>query len=142
MRDPWNRSSPSFARDASVLFDTDVFIWAQRGNVKAATLIERETIRFLSVQTYLELLQDARNTAEQRTTKQFLVDLHFTILPLTETIGHRAMVYIEENGLASTLRAGVGLIAATAIENHLPLMTGNRKYFKPIQGLRLKVFTP
>ena len=142
MRDPWNRSSPSSAGDASVLFDTDVFIWAQRGNVKAATVIEREPIRFLSVQTYLELLQDARNKAEQRTTKQFLVDLRFTILPLTETIGHRAMVYIEEYGLASALRAGDALIAATAIENDLPLMTGNRKHFKPIQGLRLKVFTP
>jgi predicted nucleic acid-binding protein len=56
------------AGDASVLFDTDLFVWVQRGNPKAAALIEREPIRFLSVQTYLELLQGARNTAEQRTT--------------------------------------------------------------------------
>jgi predicted nucleic acid-binding protein len=142
MRVPWKRWSRSSARDASVLFDTDVFIWAQRGNVKAATLIEREPIRFLSVQTYLELLQDARNKAEQRTTKQFLADLHFTLLPLTETIGHRAMVYIEEYGLASGLRAGDALIAATATENNLTLMSGNGKHFKPIHGLRLRIFTP
>jgi predicted nucleic acid-binding protein len=132
----------SSAADASVLFDTDVFIWAQRGNVRAATLIQREPIRFLSVQTYLELLQDARNKAEQRTAKQFLADLHFTVLPLTETIGHRAMVYIEEYGLASGLRAGDALIAATASENNLTLMSGNGKHFKPIHGLRLKVFSP
>jgi predicted nucleic acid-binding protein len=125
-----------------VLFDTDVFIWAQRGNVNAAAVIEREPIRFLSVQTYLELLQDARNTADQRTTKQFLADLHFTLLPLTETIGHRAMVYIEEYGLASSLRAGDALIAATATENNLTLMSGNGKHFKPIHGLRLKIFRP
>jgi predicted nucleic acid-binding protein len=142
MREPWNRLSPGSAGNASVLFDTDVFIWAQRGNLKAATLIEREHMRFLSVQTYLELLQDARNKPEQRTTKQFLVDLHFTILPLTETIGHRAMVYIEEYGLASGLRAGDALIAATATENNLTLLSGNGKHFKPIHDLRLRIFTP
>ena len=125
-----------------MLFDTDIFIWTQRGNVKAATLIEREPVRLLSVQTYLELLQDARNKAEQRTTKQFLADLHFTLLPLTETIGHRAMVYIEEYGLASGLRAGDALIAATATENNVTLTSGNGKHFKPIHGLRLKIFTP
>lgn len=125
-----------------MLFDTDVFIWSQRGNTKAATAIQRAAIRFLSVQTYLELLQDARNKEEQRTTKQFLSDLHFTILPLTEAIGHRAMVYIEEYGLASGVRAGDALIAATATENNLTLITGNVKHFKPIHGLRLRIFTP
>ena len=125
-----------------MLFDTDVFIWAERGNVKAATLIQREAIRLLSVQTYLELLQDARNKEEQKAVKQFLADLHFTILPLTETIGHRAMVYIEEYGLSSGLRAGDALIAATATENNLTLVSGNGKHFKPIHGLHLRLFTP
>ncbi len=125
-----------------MLFDTDIFVWVQRGNLKAATLVEREPRRFLSVQTYLELLQGARNKEEQQTTKQFLADFHFTLLPLTETIGHRAMVYIEEYGLASGLRAGDALIAATATENNLTLLSGNGKHFKPIHGLRIKIFTP
>ncbi len=142
MRDPWKKWLTSSAGDASVLFDTDVFIWAQRGNRKAAIAIEREPIRFLSVQTYLELFQDARNRAEQQTTKQFLADFRFTLLPLTETIGHRAMVYIEEYALVSGLRAGDALIAATATENNLTLLSGNGKHFKPIHGLRLKIFTP
>ena len=125
-----------------MLFDTDIFVWVQRGNLKAATLVEREPRRILSVQTYLELLQGARNKEEQQTTKQFLADFHFTLLPLTETIGHRAMVYIEEYGLASGLRAGDALIAATATENNLTLLSGNGKHFKPIHGLRIKIFTP
>ena len=125
-----------------MLFDTDIFVWVQRGNLKAATLVEREPRRFLSVQTYLELLQGARNKEEQQTTKQFLADFHFTLLPLTETIGHRAMVYIEEYGLAGGLRAGDALIAATATENNLTLLSGNGKHFKPIHGLRIKRFTP
>jgi len=142
MRDRLNRPWMSSAEDGCVLFDTDVFIWAERGNVKAATLIQREAIRLLSVQTYLELLQDARNKEEQKAVKQFLADLHFTILPLTETIGHRAMVYIEEYGLSSGLRAGDALIAATATENNLTLVSGNGKHFKPIHGLHLRLFTP
>lgn len=125
-----------------MLFDTDIFVWVQRGNLKAATLVEREPRRFLSAQTYLELLQGARNKEEQQTTKQFLADFHFTLLPLTETIGHRAMVYIEEYGLAGGLRAGDALIAATATENNLTLLSGNGKHFKPIHGLRIKIFTP
>ena len=39
-----------------ILFDTDVFIWVQRGNRKAAKLMEEEEERYLSVQTYMELL--------------------------------------------------------------------------------------
>ena len=125
-----------------MLFDTDIFIWAQRGNVKAARVLDRESFRALSVQTYLELLQDARNRAEQQVAKAFLADLRFSILPLTEAIGHRAMVYIEEYGLTNGLRAGDALIAATATENNLTLLSGNAKHFKPIRGLRLQVFTP
>ena len=42
-----------------MIFDTDIFIWVQRGNLKAANVIEREDERLLSVQTYMELLQCA-----------------------------------------------------------------------------------
>jgi predicted nucleic acid-binding protein len=125
-----------------VLFDTDIFIWVQRGHPKAAGLIDRAEVRCLSVQTYLELLQGAQNRDQQRMVKQFLADLDFTLLPLTEAIGHRAMVYIEEYGLATGLRAGDALIAATATEHDLQLVTSNAKHFKVIRGLRLKLFTP
>jgi predicted nucleic acid-binding protein len=34
------------------------------------------------------------------------------------------------------------LIAATAVENSLPLCSSNRKHFNPISELELKVFKP
>jgi predicted nucleic acid-binding protein len=55
-----------------MLFDTDIFIWAQRGNVKAARLIDRSPERFLSVFSYMELLQSARDGEQHRRTHDFL----------------------------------------------------------------------
>jgi len=74
-----------------MIFDTDVFVWVQRGNRKAASLIEREADRYLSVQTLMELLQCAKNKEQQRTVKRFLADFGFTVLPLTENIVHWSM---------------------------------------------------
>jgi hypothetical protein len=123
-----------------VIFDTDIFIWVQRGNVKAALLIEREEERILSVQTYMELLQCAANKKQHENTKCFLRDFDFVILPLSENVGHRAAVYIEEYALSHGLRAGDAIIAATAAENNLTLCTSNAKHYKPIRDLKLKIF--
>jgi len=125
-----------------MVFDTDVFIWVQRGNVKAADLIDRTKERFLSVQTYMELLQCAQDKRQHRLVQRFISDFRFIVLPLTENIGHRALVYVEEYGLASGMRAGDAIIAATAIENGMPLSSGNGKHFKPVRELELKVFKP
>lgn len=40
---------------ATMIFDTDIFILVQRGNTKAADLMEKAGHRLLSVQTYMEL---------------------------------------------------------------------------------------
>ena len=78
-----------------MIFDTDSFIWIQRGNRKAASLVEREEDRFISVQTYLELLQGAENKQQHEYTQQFIKDFGFRTLPLSGNIGHRATVYPE-----------------------------------------------
>lgn len=112
----------------------------QRGHTQAAALIQAAPLRCLSVQTYLELLQQPRNQTQQRVVKQFIWDLHFKILPLTENIGNRAMVYVEEYGLSHGMRAGDALIAATATANALPLVSSNAKHFRPVQDLDLRIF--
>ncbi|KAB2840222.1 type II toxin-antitoxin system VapC family toxin, partial [bacterium] len=64
-----------------MIFDTDIFIWVQRGNAKAAKLIDDTPERHLSVQSYLELLQCAENKAQQQVTRQFLSEFGFNVLP-------------------------------------------------------------
>ena len=125
-----------------MIFDTDIFIWVQRGNKKAAKLINRSTERFLSVYTYLELLQSAKNKQQHHYINDFLSSFSFVVLPLSGNIGHRALIYIQEYTLSHGLRAGDAVIAATAAENRMTLVSSNAKHFKPIKELKLKVFTP
>ena len=125
-----------------MIFDTDILIWVQRGNEKAAKLIDKDEDKYISIQTYMELLQGAKNKTQHRIVKSFIKDFHFSILPLTENIGHRALIYVEEFALSSNMRAGDAIIAATAIENNMQLVSSNAKHFKVIKELQLKVFKP
>lgn len=125
-----------------MIFDTDIFIWVQRENKKAADLIDGAEERYLSVQTYMELLQCAQNKKQQRLVKQFISNLCFIVLPISENIGHRALIYVEEYGLSSGMRAGDAIIAATAVENNMPLISGNGKHFKAVKELDFKLFKP
>ena len=79
-----------------MLFDTDVLIWVLRGSQKAANLIDATEDRRISVISYMELLQGARDKSEIRSIRSLLVDNGFQIVPLTENIGHRASIYMEE----------------------------------------------
>ena len=119
-----------------MLFDTDIIIWTEKGNQKAAKLIETQDYHYISAQTYMELLQCAPSLTHIKKTKSFLKEFNFITLPLTQDISHRASVYIEEYSLSSGIRAGDALIAATAIENDLPLTSSNIKHYKSIKNLQ------
>ena len=125
-----------------MIFDTDVFIWIQRGNREAARLVNEDEERILSVQTYMELLQGAQNKRQLGLTKRFLGDMGFRTLPLSENIGHRAAVYVEEYALSHGLRAGDALIAATASEHGLTLCTSNARHYRSIRGLTCHFLRP
>jgi len=125
-----------------MLFDTDVLIFVQRGNIKAAKLIEKTRERKISILTYMELLQGAKDKKQHKYTIDFLKTFDFEILPLTENIGHRAAVYVEEYSLSHNIRSGDAIIAATAVENGLSLSSANVKHFKHIKELDLVIFKP
>ena len=125
-----------------MIFDTDILIWTQKGNLKAAKLIDQAEERMISVQTYMELFQCAQSKAQHKVMHNFLRQCEFEVLPFTENIGHRAAIYIEEYTLDCGLRAGDAIVAATAVENGLALLTSNQKHFRAIKDLRLKIFKP
>jgi predicted nucleic acid-binding protein len=125
-----------------MIFDTDIFIWAQRGNIKAARIMEKAEDRFLSIQTYMELMQCANNKTQHKYVKDFISSFGFVVLPFTENIGHRASIYIEEYTLSSGLRSGDAIIAATAVENNFTLTSSNLKHYRVIKDLSFKSFKP
>ena len=125
-----------------MLFDTDVLIWALRGSKAAAKEIDGDENRFISAVNYMELMQGARNKREQSMIKQFLNELDFTVLPITEAVSHRAMIFIEEHALRSGIQVADALVFATACEHSLTLCSANQKHFHSIQSLDSKVFKP
>jgi len=90
----------------------------------------------------MELLQGAKNKMHHKYVKDFISEFEFSILPLTENIGHRALIYVEEHALSSNMRSGDAIISATAIENNMTLVSSNVKHFKVVKELKLKAFKP
>ena len=123
-----------------MIFDTDIIIWIQRGNKKAGELVDSDDDRCVSIISYMELLQQAQHKQQQVIIKNYIKEMDFTILPLSENIGHRASIYIEEYSLSHGVSADDALIAATAIENNQVLVSGNSKHYKPIRDLNFKRF--
>ncbi len=124
-----------------MIFDTDIIIWIQRGNKKAADLVDSDNDRSISIISYMELLQNAKNKKQQMVIKDYLKEMEFTVLPISEKIGHRSSIYIEEYSMAHGISTDDALIASTAIENNLTLHSGNNKHYKPIKDLNFKRFT-
>ena len=125
-----------------MLFDTDVIIWALRGNLKASRRIDGAATLYLSAVSYMELIKGARDKREQKSIQAFLRDLGFEQLPVTSAICHRAVIYVEEFALSSGLELADALIAATACEHGIALCTANDKHYRVVADLNLQTFRP
>lgn len=125
-----------------MLVDTDVLIWYLRGHLKAAQTLDSLADLHLSAVTYMELVQGCRNKQELERLKKDLALRKVAILPISEPISQRAMVLVETHALSAGLLLADALIAATALEHNLTLLTGNAKHFNPVQGLKIVQFEP
>lgn len=124
------------------MFDTDVLIWHLRGNRRATVLVQATPQRFISVVSYMELLQGALDKRDAANIRAFLRALNFKTIPLTEAIGHRAAIYVEELALSKGIDTLDALVGATAVEAGLTFCTSNQKHYRAIPGLDLRVFRP
>lgn len=123
-----------------MLVDTDVLIWHLRGYPQATKKLDSFSALTISAITYMELLQGLRSKAEMNALQQSLAMRHTQRLPLTPAITKRAMALMEDMVLSDGLQLGDALIAATALEHQLPLLTGNAKHFSSIATLRVEKF--
>ena len=125
-----------------MLIDTDVLIWYMKGNEKARKAIEGQSRFWLSVVTYIELVQGMRNKGELNCLRQALHTWDAQLLYLTEEISAKAMVYVEQHFLGHSLLLADALIGATAISYGMPILTGNDKHYKALIEIELKKFRP
>ncbi len=124
-----------------MILDTDVLIWLLRRNTNAVAFVASIRQREISQATWLELVEGVLNKQELSEAKTMLRTLNIKTLPLTESIGLRAAILMEEHALKDGLDSIDSIIAATALVHSLPLATANRKHFKSL-GLDLRILKP
>lgn len=124
-----------------MLVDTDVLIWHLRGYAQATRRLDELGALTLSAVSYLEVLQGMRNKAELAAVKKMLERRSATLLPLSEAITQRAIALMESITLSHGLQMGDALIAATALDHGLPVLTANVKHFSAVEGLKVAAFS-
>ncbi|MEZ5436385.1 MAG: type II toxin-antitoxin system VapC family toxin [Pseudomonadales bacterium] len=125
-----------------MLIDSDVLIWLTRGNQKAHQQLSLLTPWRISTITYLELAQGCRNKQELARIKQGLEVMQTIIFPITPSISECAMSLVDSYALSHGLQLADALIAATALEHQITLLTGNTKHFVAIEALKFEHFKP
>lgn len=125
-----------------MLIDTDVLIWYMKGNKRARKEVETQPEFYISVVSYIELVEGLRNKNEWNELQKAIRAWNATVLHINEMISTKAQFYIDNYFLSHSLRLADALIAATAVEYNLKLTTANDKHYKPVPGLELNRFRP
>ena len=83
-----------------------------------------------------------RNKAELAAVQKMFTRRAASLLPVTEPITQRAIALMESITLSHGLQMGDALIAATALEHWLSVLTANVKHFGAVEGLTVEAFLP
>lgn len=120
------------------LIDSDVLIDISRGKQVARDYVDALPEGWaISQVSALELIVGARNKKEVAHIDAFLVA--YVIVPLREPTGKKAYELLKLYAKSHGLHVFDSLVAATAMEEGLMLVTKNLKHFGFIQGLSLQV---
>lgn len=123
---------------ARYLIDTDVIIDVSRGNAAAANFVDSLNDITISIITAHELIVGARNQREASG-----IDGLIKTYPVHGDLGVQitglAYELLKRYAKSDGLRTFDALIAATAIQVGLTLVSRNRKHFQMIGGLNLEV---
>ena len=125
-----------------MIIDTDVLIWYLRGNEKAYEIIENSNTFFISVVTYMELVQGMRNKRELNYLRKALHGWNAQILYLSEEVSAKAMFYVEQHFLSHSIHLADALIGVTAIAHGFPILTANDKHYRIMKDVQIKKFRP
>ena len=125
-----------------MVIDTDVLIWYMKGNEKAYKAIENSRNFFISVVSYMELVQGMRNKAELDNLRKALLVWNSKILYISEETSIKAMFFVEQHYLSHSIQLADALIGATAVTHGLPILTGNDKHYRVLKDVKIKKFRP
>jgi len=125
-----------------MIIDTDVLIWYMKGNEKAYKAIEMANNFFISVVTYMELVQGMRNKKELNSLRRSIHSWDAKVLYISEEISSKAMFYVEQHFLGHSLQLADALIGATAVAYGLPILTGNDKHYRTVKDIQITKFHP
>jgi len=124
------------------LLDTDVLIWYMKGNDNAYRIIEDSKRFFISVITYMELVQGMRNKTELNSLRRAIHAWNAKMLYISEDISVKAMFFVEQHYVSHAIHLADALIGATAILHGLPILTANDKHYKIFKDLQIRKFRP
>src|ERR1700678_22828 len=120
------------------LVDTDVLVDVSRNNQAAARGTDRLGDHWaVSAITALELISGAKNQRAVGLIDR-LIEVYETI-PVNDAIGKGAYDLLKSYAKSNGLRTFDSLIAATAMDERLTLVTKNRKHFEMINGLAIDI---
>lgn len=120
------------------LLDSDILIDVSRGKSAAQEYLDELTEGWaISRVSALELIVGARDNRDLAAIDAFLSG--YTIVPLRDSTGTRAYELLKRYSRSYGLHVFDSLVAATAIEEGLTLVTRNRRHFFMIEGLSLAI---
>jgi predicted nucleic acid-binding protein len=120
------------------LIDSDVLIDVSRGKQTAREYVNALPEGWaISQASAMEVIVGARDRIDLAAIDAFLSEL--VIVPLRASTGTRAYELLKTYTKSHGLHVFDSIIAATAMQDGLTLVTKNRRHFDMIQGLSMEV---